>query len=188
MRLLVASCSLHPASRSRWLAAHAYDYLRATGEEVSWYDLRDADLPPCDGAAAYGDPRVAAAAEVLGPADGILLASPVYNYDVNAAAKNWIELTGAAGWQGKVVGLLLAAGGAGSYLSGLPLANSLMTDFRCVLLPRFVYASGDVPRHPGGGEPEPGLAGRIANLGEDLRLFTRNLAEYRARERQRRSG
>ncbi len=67
---------------------------------------------------------------------------PIYNYDVNAAAKNLIELTGRA-WTNKVVAFLCAAGGQGSYMSVMPLANSLMLDFRCVIVPRFVYATGE---------------------------------------------
>jgi len=69
------------------------------------------------------------------------LASPVYNYDLNAAAKNLLELTG-RNWIGKTVGFLLAAGGRSSYMSAMGFANSLMLDFRCVILPRFVYADG----------------------------------------------
>ena len=44
-------------------------------------------------------------------------------------------------WTGKVVGLLAAAGGERSYMSLMPLANSLMLDFRCLIVPRLVYAS-----------------------------------------------
>ncbi|MES1168133.1 MAG: NAD(P)H-dependent oxidoreductase, partial [Oleiharenicola lentus] len=66
--------------------------------------------------------------------------TPIYNYDGNAALKNLIELTGRA-WENKVVGFLCAAGGVASYMSIMPLANSLMLDFRCVVVPRFVYAT-----------------------------------------------
>ena len=72
-------------------------------------------------------------------ANAIFIASPVYNFDVNAVAKNAIELTGRA-WTGKVVSMMLAAGGQGSYMSGMSLSNSLMLDFRCIIVPRFVYA------------------------------------------------
>ncbi|NNJ26143.1 hypothetical protein LzC2_22230 [Planctomycetes bacterium LzC2] len=72
----------------------------------------------------------------------MLLAAPVYNFDVNAAAKNLVELAGRS-WEGKTIGLLMSAGGQGSYMSGMGLANSLMLDFRCHIVPRFVYATGD---------------------------------------------
>ena len=64
----------------------------------------------------------------------------MYNYDASAATKNLIELTGQA-WTNKVIGFLCAAGGSGSYMSIMGLANSLMLDFRCLVIPRFVYAT-----------------------------------------------
>jgi hypothetical protein len=32
----------------------------------------------------------------------------------------------------------------GSYMSVMAYANSLMLDFRCVIIPRFAYATGDL--------------------------------------------
>jgi FMN reductase len=61
---------------------------------------------------------------------------------VNAVAKNLIELTGRA-WIYKLVGFMCAAGGQASYMSVMNIANSLMLDFRCLVVPRFVYALGD---------------------------------------------
>jgi NAD(P)H-dependent FMN reductase len=72
----------------------------------------------------------------------IIVATPIYNYDANAATKNLIELTGKA-WEDKTVGFLCAAGGGSSYMSIIGLANSLMLDFRCLVIPRFVYAKGN---------------------------------------------
>jgi FMN reductase len=108
---------------------------------VGWLDLADTALPFCDGHAAYRDPLVGQVKDQIAQARGILVASPIYNFDVNAALKNLVELTSRA-WQDKLVGLLCAAGGAGSYMSLMPFANSLMLDFRCLILPRFVYATG----------------------------------------------
>ena len=140
--LLVVSASLNPNSRSRILAAAAAERVHEAGEEVETLDLLDSPLPPCDGVSAYDHPHAIRAGELVRAAAGVLLAAPVYNFDVNAAAKNLVELTGRA-WTGKTVGLLLAAGGHGSYMSGMGLANSLMLDFRCLIVPRFVYATGD---------------------------------------------
>ncbi len=158
-RYLVISGSLHSESRSRLLAKAAYQRLLELTEshsvvttpdtahttestEVAWVDLAEIPLPLCDGQSAYSDPNVGKLSEQITHARGILLASPIYNYDVNAAIKNLVELTGRA-WQDKVVGLMCAAGGSGSYMSLMPLANSLMLDFRCLILPKFVYTTGD---------------------------------------------
>lgn len=140
--ILVISSSLHPNSRSRILARSCVDRLEALQRPVELFDLAVTALPPCDGSTAYGDPNAKKLGELIEAADAILLASPVYNYDVNAAAKNAVELTGRA-WTGKIVGLMLAAGGQSSYMSAMGLANSLMLDFRCLIVPRFIYATGD---------------------------------------------
>jgi len=140
MRLLIFSCSLNPASRSAQLAQLALDDCRAAGRDVELIALTPLQLPVCDGDGAYGHERVLELTEKIRAARGIILAMPVYNYDINAATKNLVELTGEA-WTGKVVGFICAAGGPGSYMSVMPFANSLMLDFRCVVAPRFVYAT-----------------------------------------------
>jgi NAD(P)H-dependent FMN reductase len=142
MPLLVIACSLNPESRSRVLAREAHKRLNAAGQRADLVDVAPLNFPVCDGAAAYSFPGVADVSAAIKAATGILLAFPVYNYDASAACKNLIELTGSA-WNGKVVGLLAAAGGANSYMAPLQVANSLMLDFRCIVLPRYVYAAGE---------------------------------------------
>lgn len=141
MSLLIISASLNSESNSRALAREAERVLRAAGHEVVFLDLRDLPLPICDGEKAYDDPNVLRAARLVAAADGIMVATPIYNYDASASVKNFVELTSKA-WTNKVVGLLCSAGGHGSYMSIMALANSLMLDFRCVIVPRFVYATG----------------------------------------------
>ena len=51
-------------------------------------------------------------------------------------------MTGAA-WSEKPVGFLCTAGARSSYMSPIGLANSLMFDFRSLIIPRFVYAVKD---------------------------------------------
>lgn len=88
----------------------------------------------CDGNEASDHDAVKDIAQRIQRATTVLLSSPVYNYDVSAAMKNLIELTGAA-WEDKIVGFLCAAGGKGSYMSPMGLANSLMLDFHCLVIP-----------------------------------------------------
>jgi len=97
------------------------------------------------------------------------VAAPVYNYDVAASAKNMIELTGKA-WQDKVVGFLCAAGGMSSYMSVMAYANSLMLDFRSVIIPRFVYATSD--SFDGNQINDHKLVGRIEQVADELIRFT----------------
>ncbi len=161
-KFLIISSSLHPTSRSRLMAQWAYRRMQEridqqptgnSASQVEWVDLAEISLPLCDGHSAYRDPSVGFLSGLIAGARGVLIASPIYNYDVNANLKNLIELTGRA-WQDKVVGLMCAAGGAGSYMSLMPFANSLMLDFRCLILPRFVYATGGAFTHDAVQDPE----------------------------------
>ena len=138
--ILIISCSHHPDSRSRLLANAAKEALVKTGREVDFFDLREVDLPLCDGHSTHEHPSVVEAQERVKKASGILLAAPIYNYSINAATKSFIEHTGKA-WQRKPVGLLAAAGGKGSYMALLPFAGSLMLDFHCHVLPQYIYAT-----------------------------------------------
>jgi FMN reductase len=150
------------------LARLAHAHVKEQLPSVGWLDLQDTPLPLCDGAAAYSHPAVATISEQIKNAGAILLATPVYNYDANAAAKNLIELTGKA-WENKLVGFLCAAGGNSSYMSIMSLANSLMLDFRCIILPRFVYAAES--SFADGQLTDPKVLQRIAQLGDEwLRL------------------
>ena len=120
----------------------AFRYLQKANTDCDWLDLAEMDLPLCDADACYAHPSAKKLSLAIDEADGVLVAAPVYNYDVSASAKNMIELTGSA-WDDKIVGFLCAAGGMSSYMSVMAYANSLMLDFRCVVIPRFVFATGD---------------------------------------------
>lgn len=138
---LVISTSLNPKSRSRILATAAVTAIKKNQQQCELLDLASMELPNCDGDQCYGHPDVVKLATAISSASSILIASPIYNYDVSASCKNMIELTGKA-WTDKVVGFLVAAGGASSYMGVMGLANSLMLDFRCLIAPRFVYSTG----------------------------------------------
>ncbi len=143
MKIAVISASLSTDSNSRRLARSvARTYAETAGVEVDWIDLAEHILPLCDGGAAYGHPQTTEIGGRLGAADAFVIATPIYNYTVNAALKNLTELAGRK-MAGKLVGFLVAAGGSMSYMAVMPYANSLMLDFRSIILPRFVYATDE---------------------------------------------
>jgi NAD(P)H-dependent FMN reductase len=141
-KYLVVSTSGNSDSNSRRMAQVTFDFLKRSKADCEWLDLRTMKLPFCDGDTCYSDPAVQKLDAMIEAADAIIVAAPIYNYDVSATAKNMVELTGSS-WEDKIVGFLCAAGGSGSYMSIMAFANSLMLDFRCVIIPRFVYATGD---------------------------------------------
>ncbi|HEY5035982.1 MAG TPA: NAD(P)H-dependent oxidoreductase [Chthoniobacterales bacterium] len=171
-RYLIVSTSGNPASRSRKMGRIAFSALEVAKVDCSWLDLTELNLPLCDGGACYGVPGAQKLNRAIEAADGILVAAPVYNYDVSASAKNMIELTGSA-WKDKVVGFLCAAGGMNSYMSVMAYANSLMLDFRCVIIPRFVFATGNAFSEEAITDPE--VTQRIKQVAAELVRFTEAL-------------
>jgi FMN reductase len=137
MNILVIGCSLNPDSKSHVLAREAVREIQALGANASLVDLRQQRLMFCDGETT--DDLTGPLADAVRAADAIVMAVPIYNYDVNAAAKNLVEHVSKA-FEGKLIAFMCAAGGQGSYMSIMSLANSLMLDFRCLIVPRFVYA------------------------------------------------
>jgi FMN reductase len=168
---LVISTSLRSGSLSRVMAEAVREDYDKLGLPNQFVDLREFVLPLCDGETAYGHPHVETLTALIKSARVIIIATPIYNYAVNAAVKNLIELTGGA-WENKTVGFLCAAGGGSSYMSVMGLANSMMLDFRCLIIPRFVYAQGD---DFAGQKPNPALAERLTAL-VDVSTKIRNAA------------
>lgn len=147
----------------------AFQYLQERKTDSSWLDLGELDLPLCDADACYAHPAAKRLSAAIKTADGIIVAAPVYNYDVSASAKNMIELAGSA-WDDKIVGFLCAAGGMGSYMSVMAYANSLMLDFRCVVIPRFVFATADAFDNENVTDDK--IAARIEQVAAELVRFT----------------
>ena len=83
-----------------------------------------------------------------------------------------IELTGKA-WEDKVVGFLCAAGSNVSYMSVMAYANSLMLDFRCVIIPRFVFATSSA--FDDQSVTDKKMTQRIEQVADELVRFTQAL-------------
>src|SRR6266581_469062 len=169
---LVISSSGNPDSNSRRMGRVAFAHLQKKKIDCDWIDIREMELPLCDADECYGMPGSRKLSSAIEHADGILVAAPVYNYDVAAAAKNMIELTGNA-WEDKIVGFLCAAGGTASYMSVMAYANSLMLDFRCIIIPRFVFATNDA--FDGDNITDKKITERVEKLANDLVRFTEAL-------------
>ena len=150
----------------------AFEYLEKAKVDCRWLDLAEMDLPLCDADACYAHPSAKKLSAAVAAADGVIVAAPVYNYNFSASAKNMIELTGSA-WEDKIVGFLCAAGGMTSYMAVLAYANSLMLDFRSVIIPRFVYATGD--SFAGEELSDKKIVGRIGQVATELIRFTEAL-------------
>ncbi|MCB0063701.1 MAG: NAD(P)H-dependent oxidoreductase [Caldilineaceae bacterium] len=178
MNITVISCSLHPQSRSYVLAQQVVADLQELGVDAPLYDLRNQELGMCDAVTTHKTPVAEALIGAIREADSVLLTMPVYNYDVNTAAKNLLEI-GMRAWNHKLVGFLCTAGGQRSYMSVMGFANSLMLDFRCIIIPRFVYATGadfGDDRQPSMHIASDEILGRVKELATNTVRLTEALA------------
>ena len=171
-RHLVLSTSGNPDSNSRRMAQIAFEWLKEQKTQCEYLDISRLDLPLCDADVCYNHREAKKVGSAIESADGIIIATPVYNYDVSAAAKNLIELTGSA-WEDKIVAFLCAAGGMSSYMSVMSFANSLMLDFRSIIIPRFVYATGEA--FEGDKLIDRKVGKRIERVASELVRFTTGL-------------
>jgi FMN reductase len=154
------------------MASLCCERFQENGEEAELLALIDHEIPFCDGKTYVDHPTTQLFRDKVGAVQGIILATPVYNFDANSAAKNFIEITGQV-WENKVVGFLLCLSGDKSYMSIMALANSLMLDFRCVIIPRFVYASSSA--FSNGAVTDATVVDRIYELSDELIRFTTGL-------------
>ena len=161
MSYLVISTSLREGSRSKVMAKALSD----TISDVEFFDLQTNPLPMCDGDKCYDLPEVIDFREKVKNARGIIMAIPIYNYNVSSGAKNIIELGGKKLYD-KVFGFICAAGGKSSYMSIMSFANSLMIDYRCFIIPKFVYALKS--DFDGDEITSSDIKERISELGKDL--------------------
>lgn len=164
--LTIIGTSLNPHSKSQVLARLLRDHATRQGVANQFFDLREVLLPFAGSPEGWEAPGAAEIAGSVERSSHVVFAVPIYCYDVNAAAKNLIELIGRS-FTEKVVGFICAAGGKGSYMSVMGMANHLMLDFRAVIVPRFLYVDRD------GWESEGTLDGetsaRLQRLLSDLR-------------------
>lgn len=135
---LVISCNLKPHSRTRILARQAFDALCELNEPADLVDLQDyvSGFDQDDAE----NPEIMALAAKIAAANSVLLATPIYHFDVGSTTKHLIELTTEA-WRHKVVGIMGTAAGRRNYMSLTGLANSLMLEFRCLIVPYFVVTT-----------------------------------------------
>ncbi|MBN2425070.1 MAG: NAD(P)H-dependent oxidoreductase [Calditrichaceae bacterium] len=143
MNIAIVASSLSPKSNSRILAQKLAEKLSLVSIDVDFIDLRDFKLPLCGDEDDHYHPLISDLTDRIAGAAGIVIASPIYNYGINAAMKNLVELTGKKAWHDKVVGFICAAGGRSSYMSVMSFANSLMLDFHCLIIPKFIYIAKD---------------------------------------------
>jgi len=129
------------------LAHRCLNFLNESGADATVVSLKDHSFPPFDDDHVADSIAYKNLYPLVSAADGLVLASPVYNWALCGALKEFIEYIGStaegSGLRGalfdKVVTFVCAAGLPHSYMAFGPTALSLMLDFRCIVNPYQVY-------------------------------------------------
>jgi NAD(P)H-dependent FMN reductase len=167
MSVLIVSTALRSGSKTTLVANALRAAFPPARGVAAILDLASVSLPLCDGGACFQDSAVHTATAQVRAARAVILCFPIYNHQANAAAKNFVEVTN-DGWKGKVVGLVANGGTDRSYLAPLSLANSLMVDHRCVVVPRFVFVTPTNFAADGSLPADGDVSRRLAELARDV--------------------
>lgn len=104
--------SLRPESYTYQALNVATEKLEALGATVELLDLRQMNLPFCNGGDEYVDyPDVERLRQTVREADGLILATPEYHGGVSGVLKNALDLMSFKELSGKVTGLISVLGG-----------------------------------------------------------------------------
>lgn len=123
--------SLRTDSYSMQALNIAAERAQTMGAEVQVLDLKDMNLPFCDGGSDYPDyPDVEVMRKAVTAADGLIIATPEYHGSVSGVIKNALDLMSFEHIDGKVTGVI-------SVLGGQPNSNAL-NDMRVIM--RWVHA------------------------------------------------
>lgn len=145
MKILVVSSSLDPRSRSERVARRCLELLSDLGAEAEFLSLKEHSLPAFGSAGCQDVPAYHALHAAVLAVDGLVLASPIYNWSSCGELKKFIEYVGSTdeattgAFYDKVVTFVHAAGLPHSYMAGMSLAVPLMLDFKCIINPYSVY-------------------------------------------------
>lgn len=167
MNVLIVSTALRAGSKTAVIAEFLRTTFQSLGVSAAILDLSTSPLPLCDGGSCFNDLGVKVATAQVRAASAVILCFPVYNHQANAAAKNFVEVTN-DGWSGKVIGMVANGGTDRSFLAPLPLANSLMVDHECVVVPRFVFVTPTNFAADGKLAADDKVASRLRNIARDV--------------------
>lgn len=131
MKIVGIGGSLRKDSYSMQALYLVAERMKTLGATVEVLDLKQMDLPFCDGGSDYPDyPDVGVLKSTVKAADGIVLATPEYHGSVSGVIKNALDLMSFDEFSGKVTGFI-------SVLGGQPNSNAL-NEMRVIM--RWVHA------------------------------------------------
>lgn len=124
-KILFIQSSLSPHSRSFILLQKTMEMAQEKDFKVELLDLRQLDLPFCDGRAMSGyTQELHPIYEQIEKADYLIFGTPIYCYSISGVLKNFIDLFSKS-FKNKRFGICAAAGSKMSYLATADLIKIL---------------------------------------------------------------
>jgi NAD(P)H-dependent FMN reductase len=131
VKIVGISGSLRDSSYTALALQQAITRVEALGAEVELLDLRNLNLPFCNGGDEYPDyPDVIKLQDSVKEADGLILATPEYHGSVSGVIKNALDLMSFEHLSDKVTGLISVLGGQSN--------SNALNDLRIIM--RWVHA------------------------------------------------
>lgn len=166
--------SLRGSSYTRRTVRLALKGAEAAGATTELVDLRELDLPFCDGREDEDYPEdVFELRRRVGRAQGIILGTPEYHGSYAGVLKNALDLMGFDEFEGKMVGLVAVSGGS---MGGLAAMNALR-DVGRALHAWVVPSQAGVPKawdvFDDGRPGDDRIAQRVRGVGEEVVRFAR---------------
>lgn len=146
MKILIVSSSFDANSRSQEIARRCVDLL-SSRSTVTFVRLEEYPLHGKDLHFPQLSPVYHQLHSMVLESDGLVLASPVYNWSCCAELKRFVEVIGLtppdrsrrSAFFDKVITFVNAAGLPHSYMAFTDLANAMMLDFKCIVSPYNIY-------------------------------------------------
>ena len=168
--------SLRQGSYTRMAVETALRGAAETGAEIEYIDLREFDLPLCNGSKDAADypPGVARFRDRVKGVRGLILGTPEYHGGVSGVLKNALDLMGFDEFEGKMLGLVGVGGGALGAFDALNTLRNVGRALHAWVVPQqAAIAEAWKVFGPNGEVRLPGLEKRLLDVGREVARFGR---------------
>jgi chromate reductase, NAD(P)H dehydrogenase (quinone) len=183
LRLLAFAASLRQGSLNRRLIAAATEIARGAGASVDLAEFREFDMPLYNADVQATEGMPAGALEFrrrLEPADGVMIASPEYNFSLPGTLKNaidWLSRMRPVPLQGKTALLLATSTGQVGGIRGLWQLRIPLEGLGVFVHPgMFSLGQGDRVLDEAGSLNDPAALGRLQTIVQGYLATARILA------------
>lgn len=169
--------SLREPSYTRFTVERALEGAAASGAETELVDLRELDLPFCDGKEDESDypEDVFDMRDRVAAADGIILGTPEYHGGYSGVLKNALDLMGFDEFEGKMIGLVGVSGGRMGAYGALSALREVGRSLHAWVVPTqaLIPRAWSVYDDETGELEDEDLAERVRDVGHDVVRYTR---------------